>query len=139
MRDLTRINDLDYNQYIVGVYLGYVVKLKKISLKTGLRAESTKNDGLFKSARDTTFTNRMFNFIPYVTLSKNMDKGQNLKLSYTQRLSRPGIWYLNPFYNDIDPLNVNYGNPNLDAEVSHTFNFTYGKFTPKYNFKLNLS
>ncbi|MBK6284168.1 MAG: TonB-dependent receptor [Draconibacterium sp.] len=139
VRDLTRINDLDYNQYIIGVYLGYVVKLKKISLKTGLRTESTKNDGLFKSASDTTFTNRMFNLIPYVTLSKNMDKGQNLKLSYTQRLSRPGIWYLNPFYNDIDPLNVNYGNPNLDAEISHTFNFTYGKFTPKYNFNLNLS
>jgi hypothetical protein len=139
VRDLTRINDLDYNQYIVGVYLGYVVKLKKISLKTGLRAESTKNDGLFKSASDTTFTNRMFNLIPYVTLSKNMDKGQNMKLSYTQRLSRPGIWYLNPFYNDIDPLNVNYGNPNLDAEISHTFNFTYGKFTPKYNFNMNLS
>lgn len=139
VRDLTRINDLDYNQYIIGVYLGYVVKLKKISLKTGLRTESTKNDGLFKSASDTTFTNRMFNLIPYVTLSKNMDKGQNMKLSYTQRLSRPGIWYLNPFYNDIDPLNVNYGNPNLDAEISHTFNFTYGKFTPKYNFNLNLS
>ena len=139
VRDLTRINDLDYNQYIVGVYLGYVVKLKKISLKTGLRTESTKNDGLFKSTSDTTFTNRMFNLIPYVTLSKNMDKGQNMKLSYTQRLSRPGIWYLNPFYNDTDPLNVNYGNPNLDAEISHTFNFTYGKFTPKYNFNLNLS
>ena len=139
VRDLTHINDLDYNQYIVGVYLGYVVKLKKISLKTGLRTESTKNDGLFKSTSDTTFTNRMFNLIPYVTLSKNMDKGQNLKLSYTQRLSRPGIWYLNPFYNDTDPLNVNYGNPNLDAEISHTFNFTYGKFTPKYNFNMNLS
>jgi len=139
IRDITRINDLDYNQYILGIYAGYVVKLKQISLKTGLRAETTKNDGLFKSITDTTFTNRMFNLIPYINLSKNLKNGQNVKLSYTQRLSRPGIWYLNPFYNDSDPLNVQYGNPKLDSEISHSFNFSYGKFSPKFNFNLNLS
>jgi len=138
-RDLSRINDLDYDQHIVGIYGGYVVKLKKINIKTGLRAEITKNDGIFKSSADTTFTNRMFNLIPYITLSKNLKNGQNLKLSYTQRLSRPGIWYLNPFYNDADPLNVSYGNPKLEAEIRHSFNFTYGMFTPKLNFNLNLS
>ncbi|NLB26362.1 MAG: TonB-dependent receptor [Bacteroidales bacterium] len=138
-QDLSRINDLDYNQYILGLYVGYVAKLKKINIKTGLRAESTKNDGLFKSAADTMFTNRLFNIIPYITLSKNLKKNQNVKLSYTQRLSRPGIWHLNPFYNDIDPLNVRYGNPKLNSEITHSFNFSYGKFTPEYNFNLNLS
>ncbi|MCG6187331.1 TonB-dependent receptor domain-containing protein [Maribellus maritimus] len=138
-RDLARINDLDYDQHVVGIYGGYVLKLKKINIKTGLRAEITKNDGVFISTSDTTFTNRMFNLIPYVTLSKNLKNGQNVKLSYTQRLSRPGIWYLNPFYDDSDPLNVRYGNPKLDSEIRHTFNFTYGKFSPKFNFNLNLS
>ncbi|MBW8327429.1 MAG: TonB-dependent receptor [Prolixibacteraceae bacterium] len=138
-RDASKINDLDYDQHIFGLYAGYVMKLKKFSVKTGLRVEGTINDGIFKSIKDTTFTNKMFNVIPYVTLSQNLDKGQNLKLSYTQRLSRPGIWYLNPFINDIDPLNISYGNPNLEAEVSHTFDFSYGKFTPKYNFNLSLN
>jgi len=137
--DLTRVNDLDYDQHIVGIYGGYVVKLKKINIKTGVRAEITKNDGVFKSAQNTDFSNNMFDLIPYITLSKNLKNGQNIKLSYTQRLSRPGIWYLNPFYDDSDPLNVRYGNPNLDAEKRHTFNFTYGKFTPKVNFNLNLT
>lgn len=138
-RDLSRINDLDYDQHIMAAYFGYVLKLKKNNLKTGLRMESTKNDGLFKSVSDTTFTNRMFNLIPYINLSRNMENGQNVKLSYTQRLSRPGIWYLNPFYNDTDPLNVRYGNPKLDAEITHSISFAYGKFTPKYNFNLNLN
>ncbi len=138
-RDASKINDLDYDQHIFGFYAGYVLKLKKFSVKSGLRAEGTINDGLFKSVKDTTFTNKMFNLIPYITLSQNLDKGQNVKLSYTQRLSRPGIWYLNPFVNDLDPLNISYGNPNLDAEVSHTFDFSYGKFTPKYNFNLSLN
>ena len=138
-RDYDRINDLDYDQHILGVYLGYLLKLKVFSLKTGLRAENSTNDGLFKSVNDTAFTNSMFNLIPYINLSKNMKSGQNVRLSYTQRLSRPGIWYLNPFYNDLDPLNVRYGNPGLDAEVSHSFSFVFGKFTPNYNFNLNLN
>jgi outer membrane receptor protein involved in Fe transport len=139
VRDVTRNNDLDYDQHIVGLYVGYVLKFKKLSIKTGLRVEGTLNDGYFKSVKDTTFTNRMFNLIPYLTISKDLDKGQNVKFSYTQRLSRPSIYYLNPYVNDTDPLNVNYGNPNLDAEISHTFDLSYGKFAGKYNFNLSLN
>ena len=139
IRDLTRNNNLDYDQHIVGLYVGYVLKFKKLSIKTGLRVEGTINDGYFKSIKDTTFTNRMFNLIPYLTISKDLDKGQNVKFSYTQRLSRPSIYYLNPYVNDTDPLNVNYGNPNLDAEISHTFDLSYGKFAGKYNFNLSLN
>lgn len=139
IRDESRNNGLDYDQHIIGLYAGYVLKFKKISIKTGLRAEGTINDGHFKSAKDTTFTNRMFNLVPYVTLSKDLDKGQNVKLSYTQRLARPGIWYLNPYVNDTDPLDINYGNPDLDAEVSHTFDLSYGKFSGKYNLNLSMN
>lgn len=137
IRDVSRNNNLDYDQHIIGMYGGYVLKLKKISIKTGLRLEATINDGAFKSVKDTTFTNRMVNLIPYLTLSKNLEKGQSLKLSYTQRLSRPSIYYLNPYINDTDPLNINFGNPNLDAEVSHTFDLSFGKFSGKYNFNLS--
>jgi len=137
IQDLSRNNDLLYDQHVIGLYTGYVLKLNKTSIKTGLRAEGTINDGYFKSAKDTTFSNKMFNLIPYITLSKELDKGQNIKFSYTQRLARPGIWYLNPYVNDTDPLNISFGNPDLDAEVSHTFDFSYGKFSNKFN--LNLS
>lgn len=139
IEDISRNNQLDYDQHIVGVYAGYVLKLKSINVKTGLRAEGTINDGYFKSTKDTTFKNQMFNLIPYVTLSKNLDKGQNLKLSYTQRLSRPSIYYLNPYVNDVDPLNINYGNPDLDAEVSHTMDLTYGRFSGKYNVNISIN
>jgi outer membrane cobalamin receptor len=137
--DESRNNDLDYDQHIIGLYAGYVLKLKKINIKPGLRAEETINDGHFISAKDTTFTNKIFNLVPYITLSKELEKGQNIKLSYTQRLSRPGIWYLNPYYNDSDPLDINYGNPNLDAEVAHTFDLSYGKFSDKYNLNLSMN
>jgi len=45
---LDNANDLDYNQYILGAYLGYLFKLEKFSIKTGMRIERTWNDGVSK-------------------------------------------------------------------------------------------
>jgi outer membrane receptor protein involved in Fe transport len=133
-------NNLDYNQYILGAYLGYVWKLKKISTKTGIRIERTWNDGeSVTSGVNTDFTNRLFNLVPYVTLNWMPTAAQTVKLSYTQRLSRPGIWYLNPYVNDIDSMNIRYGNPTLDAEIAHSFELGYTYFTPKFNMSVTSS
>lgn len=142
--DPARRNDLDYDQHILGVYAGYTLKLKKLSFKAGLRGEGTWNDGVFTQADpgnvtatvDSHFDNRMFNLIPYATISFAPKTSGRLSLSYTQRLSRPGINYLNPYVNDIDPLNISTGNPHLKSEVSHTFNLTYGLFSPKHSLNL---
>ena len=137
---LDNVNDLDYNQYILGLYAGYLIKWKKLSTKTGLRLERTWNDGNSKtSGINTDFTNRLFNLVPYITFSYMPKQGQTIKLSYTQRLSRPGIWYLNPYVNNSDSLNISYGNPMLKSEVSHSFELGYTYFTPKLNFSASSS
>ncbi len=137
---LDNVNDLDYNQYIMGLYAGYLIKWKKLSTKTGLRLERTWNDGNSKtSGINTDFTNRLFNLVPYITFSYMPKQGQTIKLSYTQRLSRPGIWYLNPYVNNSDSLNISYGNPKLKSEVSHSFELGYTYFTPKFNFSATSS
>ena len=137
--DNNRIDGLDYNQYIVGAYAGYLFKLKKFTTKAGLRAEYTWNDGVFKSTKDTDFNNTFFNLIPYINLTYELKPAQTIKVSYTQRLYRPGIWNLNPFRNNFVPSEVSYGNPELDAEVSHSFSASYGQFAPKFNFNVELN
>jgi outer membrane receptor protein involved in Fe transport len=130
-------NNLDYNQYIMGAYAGYVFKLPKFSAKSGLRMERTWNDGVSSSYGSTTkFTNKLNNLVPYVTLSFMPKQGQTYKVSYTQRLSRPDIYYLNPYINNLDSLNIRYGNPSLKAEISHSFELSYTYFSPKFNFSL---
>jgi outer membrane receptor protein involved in Fe transport len=137
---LDNVNDLDYNQYIMGLYAGYLIKWKKLSTKTGLRLERTWNDGSSKtSGINTDFTNRLFNLVPYITFSYMPKQGQTIKLSYTQRLSRPGIWYLNPYVNNSDSLNISYGNPKLKSEVSHSFELGYTYFSPKISFSATSS
>ena len=137
---LDNSNNLDYDQYILGAYAGYLFKWKKISTKTGLRLERTWNDGVSKtSGTNTDFTNRLFNLVPYITISLMPKQGRTIKLSYTQRLSRPGIWYLNPYVNNIDSMNISYGNPALKAEVSHSMELGYTFISPKFNFSATSS
>jgi outer membrane receptor protein involved in Fe transport len=138
--NVTNGNNLDYSQYILGAYAGYVWKLKKISTKTGLRIERTWNDGeSVTSGVNTDFTNRLFNLVPYITFNWMPTATQTIKISYTQRLSRPGIWYLNPYVNDVDSMNIRYGNPMLEAEISHSFELGYSYFTPKFNLSVTTS
>lgn len=134
-----RTNDLDYDQYIFGAYAGYVFKWKKFSTRTGLRLEKTWNDGTSKSDTVTNFSNELYNLVPYITLSFMPKAGRTIKLSYTQRLSRPSIYYLNPYVNDADSMNISYGNPSLKSEIAHSFEFGYSMFTKKFNISLSTS
>jgi outer membrane receptor protein involved in Fe transport len=52
-------------------------------------------------------------------------KSQTYKLSYTQRITRPLLWYLNPWVNQSDPKNISTGNPNLEPELNHSTEFAY--------------
>lgn len=134
---LNEVNDLDYDQYIMGIYAGYVLKREKFSAKTGFRIERTWNDGVSKTNDGNfDFSNHLFNLIPYITFSFMPKAGQTVKASYTQRLSRPGISYLNPYVDNTDSMSIRYGNPGLKAEVSHSFEAGYTYFKPKFNFSL---
>ncbi len=135
--DQARKNALDYDQYILGIYGTYALKYKKFTGKAGIRGETTWNDGVFTTAVSRTpMSNTLFNPIPYVNLSYAPKPGARYSLSYTQRLSRPGIWYLNPYVDDSNPMSIRHGNPDLKSEISHTFNASYGRFGPKVNFTI---
>jgi outer membrane cobalamin receptor len=54
------------------------------------------------------------------------------------RISRPGIWYLNPFKNTSNPTSISYGNPDLETEKSHSLGLTFSSFSAKFNVNANL-
>lgn len=139
LEDLERKNDLDYMQYITSAYGGYQLKLEKFSAKGGFRAEYTINTGTFKLQEDHKVFNRYFNVVPYITTSYKFNEAKNIRLGYTQRLQRPGIWYLNPYYDDENPMSISTGNPNLDSEIRHTFDLNFNSFAKGTNYGFNLS
>lgn len=125
-----------YKQNVWAAYSMLKSNLKKNWYsEVGLRLEQTAINGNIEKAKNY-FENSFTNLIPTATVSKKLNDNQTFSLSYTQRLTRPFIWDLNPNIDASDPKNLTSGNPELKPEVAHQVEFTYG-FYPSPNFFLN--
>ncbi|MBF8963123.1 TonB-dependent receptor [Pontibacter sp. FD36] len=120
-------NSFDYRQDIYAAYTSLSLKKGDWGLKTGARLEETKIDANFKSS-GTVATPDYFNLIPNITLSRKLKGASTMRLSYTQRIERPSLYYLNPYVNQIDPRNISFGNPKLDPATNNVFNLAYNTF-----------
>lgn len=128
-----------HTQHIYAAYLGYVFKFHKFGLKAGVRAEGTALKVNYPKAVEKNFDTHYFNVVPNATLSYQLTMSQQLRLGYNMRIQRPGIWYLNPYVNDVDPQNISYGNPNLDPEKSNNINLNYSMFAQKFSINASAS
>ena len=120
-------NNFDYRQDIYAAYTSISLKKGDWGLKTGARLEETRLDANFRSS-GTVATPDYFNLIPNITLSRKLKGTSTMRLSYTQRIERPSLYYLNPYVNQIDPRNISFGNPKLDAATNNVFNLAYNTF-----------
>ena len=108
-----------HTQHIYSAYLGYLVRLNKFGIKAGVRAEGTSLKASFARKPDLNFSTDYFDVVPNATLTYQMDMSSQIRLGYNMRIQRPGIWFLNPYINDVNPQNISQGNPNLDSEKSN--------------------
>jgi len=136
--DSTNSVKFDNNYYIAAGYLSYNVKYHDFGFKTGLRVENSIIDGIFTSGPYKDFSNKSLEYVPSANISYQSSPSQTFGLSYTKRIQRPGIWYLNPYVNKTDPLNISYGNPNLTPEHYHNFDLNFNKFGKFGNLNMDL-
>ena len=138
--DISQLNsDFRHTQHIYSAYLGYLVKFSKFGAKVGVRAEGTSLNAEFAKAPEENFKTHYFDIVPNATLTYQLDMSSQLRLGYNMRIQRPGIWYLNPYLNNIDPQRISQGNPNLDSEKSNNVNFNFSKFAQKFSINASVS
>ncbi len=126
--DPTRSNQFTYRQQVTAAYVSLKLETKsKWNLTAGARLEHTSIMGDFPST-NTSFITGYNNLIPSVTLAKTLGESHTVKLSYTQRISRPLVWYLNPYRDYTDAKNVRTGNPYLNPELTHATELSYSTF-----------
>lgn len=130
-------NVFNYQQNVYSVYGTYRFKFRDYSLKLGARLENTDIHGDFQSTQ-TTIDQNYTNLIPTLSLSRQYKKVHNFRFSYSRRLERPGIWYLNPYVNNDDPKNIRHGNPNLDPEFTNSLSLDYNGFLKGKSINLSL-
>jgi hypothetical protein len=120
-------NDFNYRQNIYSLYNSYQYKWDQWIAKAGLRLEHTTVSADFISV-GSSVDQRYDNLIPSLSIQRNL-KSSSLNFGYTDRISRPGIYQLNPFVDQSNPKFINTGNPNLKPELNHTFELNYSNFS----------
>lgn len=126
---------------ILAAYLGYTLRYKTFSFKPGVRYEYTSQDVKYLAGAigpEADFSTSYNDFVPSVTMGIKIGKTQNLRGGYNMRIWRPGIWNLNPYFDDRNPMFISQGNSNLESEKSHSFNLSYSMFSMKFNVNISL-
>lgn len=119
--DTTQSNSFSYRETIQAGYASLNLRLGKWGIRAGSRVEHAGVDAHFISSRTIAQRNYL-NIIPTLTLSRTLKGFSTLTLSYTQRIQRPALDYLDPYTDRSDLWNISYGNPELQPALAHVLN-----------------
>jgi outer membrane receptor protein involved in Fe transport len=133
-KDIRRSNHFAYDENVYAGYLNYGQKWNKWSFLTGLRAEHT-NIIINQKTGVIPLSRNYLNLFPSIFLNRQINKQQQLQLSFSKRINRPSYKALNPFVNTNDLLNLVTGNPYLQPENVNSFELTHLYY--KKDFSLN--
>lgn len=133
-----RSSDYRHLNHILSAYAGYTLKYKDFTFKPGLRYEQTIQRVKYIVGPGENFHTNFSDLVPSVSLGMKVGKTQNIRAGYNMRIWRPGIWNLNPYFDDQNPMYITQGNPDLKSEKSHAFDLAYSSFSAKFNVNVSL-
>ncbi|MBQ7952308.1 MAG: TonB-dependent receptor [Alistipes sp.] len=116
---------------IAALYAGYAYSHKSLTARAGARLEGAWYNSQSVSDKTENYKSALVNVVPYLSLSYKIKEGHNLSLSYSERLSRPGIQSLSPYVTETS-LSRSYGNPDLKTGVNHSVRLKYAWMNNKW-------
>ena len=119
--DLTNV--FDYNQKVAGVYGTGAYEGEKFGVKLGLRLENTNLTTLLIDT-DVANQQQFTNLFPSAHTSYKVMDNLSVQTGYSRRISRPGLWDLNPFFNIRNNFSIRTGNPLLQPEFTDSYEVT---------------
>ncbi|SJZ50895.1 outer membrane beta-barrel protein [Sediminibacterium ginsengisoli] len=124
-QDISRTNKFIYDENINAAYLNLSRRFGSTAIQIGVRAEQTISKG--NSITMNRIDERNYwGLFPSLFISQPLDSNNQLNLSYTRRINRPGYQSLNPFTWYVDPFTIFAGNPFLQPSFSHSFELKHG-------------
>jgi len=132
-------NKFDYDQDVLAGYATFGTALgKKYTARVGARVERTDLRGNFQN-QENEFRTNYTNVLPNVALTRNLKQpGSSLRATYSRRIQRPSIFYLNPYINTSDPRNISQGKPDLDAEFTDNYELNWNTFAKGTSINLSV-
>jgi outer membrane receptor protein involved in Fe transport len=125
----SRSNHFVYKENINAAYAIFSRSFKQWELNMGLRLENTVARG-HQLSNDSVFRRNYTNLFPNLGLSYKASDNHQWNFSYSRRLTRPDYDDLNPFIFFLDSLTYGQGNPYLQPQFTHNFEFghTFKRF-----------
>ena len=123
------LNDFRYTLQRHAAYGILNYDLGVFGVQVGLRAEQARTE-FEQQTLGETYRKDYFSLFPSVFLSFRPVQTHQFRLSYSKRINRPNTWQLNPLSDLDDPLFRRQGNPYLDPEYTHAFEFSYSWISP---------
>jgi Outer membrane receptor proteins, mostly Fe transport len=131
--------DFDYNEQVGALYTSLGNDWGRWSGQIGVRAEMTniytnmKNyDG---NGSDSINGGKPYlDFFPSAHINYSFSEHDQLQISYTRRIRRPGYWQLSPFRSYNDNRNIRTGNPALKPVYMDSYEVGYIHFLDKASF-----
>lgn len=114
-----------FNDQVYAAYSTFSQSFKKWGYQAGLRAESSAYEGILLDTDSTFGIDYPLQLFPSVFLTYKINEEDNVQLSFTRRVSRPGFFQLIPFPDFSDSLQLSRGNPNLRPEFANSLELTY--------------
>ena len=120
-----RGTNFGYDQDVQAAYASYsLAASKKLNLSVGSRLERTALTADFRTT-DLGFARSYLTLLPNGSAQYALSEASSLRVAYGRRVTRPYIYYLNPFVDRIDSLNISYGNPDLDPELTDSYEVSF--------------
>ncbi|MDR1814346.1 MAG: TonB-dependent receptor, partial [Tannerella sp.] len=119
-------NDFYFRFSINSLYAIYANSYKSFSYQVGLRGEHTYR-ALKTNVPGASRTYNQFHVFPSAHIGWNLPAEQQILASYSRRITRPQLFYMEPYITYRDFYSAERGNPDIQNEFINSFEINYKK------------
>ncbi len=119
------INSYTFTDQVYAVYAILGQQFESIQYQIGLRLESSFYEGVLTETQQRFENNFPVSVFPSGFVTYLFDNENDMQLSYTRRVDRPGFFQLLPYIDYSDSLNLSRGNPDLKPQFTHTVELSW--------------
>lgn len=127
--DINNNEEVKYTLYENAFYGLIYLNLGKYNFSSGLRFLVDRN--IMDNSGNEILKNQKKHLFPSLQMSRQIKENQQVSLSYSKRINRPGENKLTPFPLTINRYNIESGNPELKNEMIHALELNHNYKTKK--------
>lgn len=128
-------NDFTHKTTIGALYFDYRLNYGKWNGRAGVRYEYSYLSAKFADNAEKNFGSSLNDFVPNASVMFAINDFNSLKFSYSSRINRPGISYLDPTV-IVSPTSESSGNPYLESAYYNSLSLNYSLIKQRFSVDL---